>query len=171
MYTLFEHKHRFSAWAASRAASTKTCRFKVELGQEILEIVKNKKIPKSQKSFNKFHEDIRCQIMIEAKRLGLNFTHGIAAKLFNCYLKSMYINDESIDIKIRTIIHPPIDSLLLECLYKNDVGGAKKKWGKAKKIRWSKFSSIDYQEIMDEIIKIYGKKGLWKVEEYWSGYQ
>ena len=43
--------------------------------------------------------------------------------------------------------------------------------GKAKKIRWSKFSSIDYQEIMDEIIKIYGKKGLWKVEEYWSGYQ
>lgn len=171
MYTLFEHKHIFSAWAASRAASTKTCRFKVELGQEILEILKNKKLPKSQKLFDEFHKNMRNLIITKAAKLGLNFTHGIAAKLINCYLKSMYVNDESIDKKIRNIIHPPIDSLLLESLYKNDVGGAKKKWKKAKNIRWSKFSSIEYQEVIDEIIKIYNQEGLWKVEEYWSGYQ
>lgn len=171
MYTLFEHKHIFSAWAASRAASTKTCRFKVELGQEILEILKNKKLPKSQKLFDEFHKNMRNFIITKAAKLGLNFTHGIAAKLINCYLKSMYVNDESIDKKIRNIIHPPIDSLLLESLYKNDVGGAKKKWKKAKNIRWSKFSSIEYQEVIDEIIKIYNQEGLWKVEEYWSGYQ
>lgn len=171
MYTLFEHKHRFSAWAASRAASTKTCRFKVELGQKILEIVKKRKIPTSQKIFDKFHENIRKEIINEANKLGLNFTHGIAAKLFNCYLKSMYINDESIDINIRNVIHPPIDTLILESLYEKNIGDAKKKWGKAKKIRWTKFTSEDYQEVIDEIIKIYSQQGLWKVEEYWSGYQ
>ena len=171
MYILFEHKHRFSAWAASRAASTIKCRFKVEQGQKILEIVKNKSLPKSQKAFDSFHKNMRIQIITEAKKIKLNFTHGIAAKLLNCYLKSMYVNDESIDIKNRNIIHPPIDSLLLESLYKNNVGGAKKQWKKAKDIRWSNFSSEDYQEVIDEIVKIYSKEGLWKVEEYWSGYQ
>jgi hypothetical protein len=171
MYKLFEHKHRFSAWAASRAASVIGCRFSVEVGQEILEIIKDTPLPKNQKEFNEFHLTQRNKIISKAKMLKLNFSHGVAAKLLNCYYKSMYVNDQSIDIKIRNIIHPPIDALLLESLYKNDVGGAKKKWKKAKNIRWSKFSSEDYQEVIDEIIIIYKKEGLWKVEEYWSGYQ
>jgi len=171
MYKLFEHKHRFSAWAASRAASVIGCRFSVEVGQEILDTIKNIALPNNQKEFNEFHLTQRTTIISKAKMLKLNFSHGVAAKLLNCYYKSMYVNDESIDIKIRNIIHPPIDSLLLESLYKNDVGGAKKKWKKAKNIRWSKFSSVDYQEVIDEIIKIYNQEGLWKVEEYWSGYQ
>jgi hypothetical protein len=171
MYKLFEHKHRFSAWAASRAASVIGCRFSVEIGQEILETIKDAPLPNNQKMFNEFHLTQRNTIISKAKSLELNFTHGVAAKILNCYYKSMYVNDESIDLKIRNVIHPPIDSLLLESLYKNEVGGVKEKWKKAKNTRWSKFSNIDYQEVIDEIIKIYSKEGLWKVEEYWSGYQ
>ena len=36
-YTINDHKHRFSAWAASRAASTSVCRFNVEKGRKIIE--------------------------------------------------------------------------------------------------------------------------------------
>jgi len=36
-YTIDEHKHRFAAWAASRAASVKGCRFSVEQGKKLLE--------------------------------------------------------------------------------------------------------------------------------------
>lgn len=171
MYTLFEHKHRFSAWAASRAASTITCRFKVEQGQEILENLKNKKIPKNQKAFDDFHRNMRNLIINEAKKLNLNFTHGIAAKLFNCYLKSMYVNDESIDKKIRSIIHPPIDSLLLDSLYHKAIGNEVSIWRNARNIRWSNFTSEDYEIVMNQIIKIYSKEGLWKVEEHWVGHQ
>ena len=171
MYKLFEHKHRFSAWAASRAASVIGCRFSVEDGQEILESIKNVPLPNNQIEFNDFHLKQRNCIISKAKLLNLTFSHGVAAKLLNCYYKSMYVNDESFDLRTRNVIHPPIDSLLLESLYKNNVGGAKIKWKKAKNTRWSKFSSIDYQEVIDEIIKIYNQEGLWKVEEYWSGYQ
>lgn len=39
-YYLEEHKHRFAAWAAGRAASTsKTVRFSVEDGKHILEAI------------------------------------------------------------------------------------------------------------------------------------
>lgn len=38
-YTIMEHRHRYSAWAASRAASTKTCRFDVSTGKSIIEAI------------------------------------------------------------------------------------------------------------------------------------
>lgn len=37
-YTIDEHRHRFAAWAASRAASVINCRFSVEQGKKILEV-------------------------------------------------------------------------------------------------------------------------------------
>jgi hypothetical protein len=36
IYSIEEHKHRFAAWAASRAANVNKCRFRVEQGKKIL---------------------------------------------------------------------------------------------------------------------------------------
>ncbi len=36
-YSIEEHKHRFAAWAAGRAATVTGCRFKVEDGKKIIE--------------------------------------------------------------------------------------------------------------------------------------
>lgn len=36
-YDILEHRHRFAAWAASRAASVKGCRFSAEQGKAVLE--------------------------------------------------------------------------------------------------------------------------------------
>ena len=38
-YDINEHKHRFSAWAESRAASTMGCRFSVRVGKQIIETI------------------------------------------------------------------------------------------------------------------------------------
>lgn len=38
-YDIEEHKHRFAAWAAGRAASVKRCRFTVEQAKAIIEAV------------------------------------------------------------------------------------------------------------------------------------
>jgi hypothetical protein len=59
----------------------------------------------------------------------------------------------------------------LDELYENDVGGLKKEWGEARKIRWSKFNSAQYEATVLAIRTAMGGEPLWKVESYWRGYQ
>jgi hypothetical protein len=47
----------------------------------------------------------------------LRFTHGIAAKLVNVYLKSVFVCGGRHDHPRVRALHPPIDSLLLDALY------------------------------------------------------
>lgn len=39
-YTIEEHKHRYAAWAASRASSVTGCRFSVSQGKSLIEKIK-----------------------------------------------------------------------------------------------------------------------------------
>ena len=96
--------------------------------------------------FDKSHRDWREQVISAAKELDLEFTHGVAAKLINIYLKSVYVCGENhADSKVRAI-HPPIDSVLLDDLYKQDIGNQKAEWQRAKEARWSKLSSNEYEK-------------------------
>jgi hypothetical protein len=178
-YSIEEHKHRFASWAASRGASTSPkCRFEVELGKILLEQSGLQEIAQSINSLpnpNEFdiqHRIWRNKIIDIAEQHQKKFTHGIAAKLINLYLKSIFVCGENINNnKIKTI-HPPIDSILLEELYKQNIGNQKEAWNKAKKTRWSKFNSDDYEEVIQAIkISIKEDTGLWEIEQYWQGYQ
>jgi len=91
-YTIIEHKHRFSAWAASRAASVKGCRFNVEIGKEIIEacglhefIDNPSSLPEPQNIDNR-HREWRKQAINTGKKYGIEITHGVAAKLINQYV-------------------------------------------------------------------------------------
>jgi hypothetical protein len=146
-YSIQEHQHRYASWAAGRAASTKTCRFRVKVAKEIIAV-------------------------IIAKEKGLNeFTHGIAAKLINIYLKGIFVCGGHAAHPNVEAIHPPIDSLLLEELYKNNVGGLKKEWTIARKIRWSKFDSNQYEYVINLIRMTSNGSPLWKIESFWCGHQ
>jgi hypothetical protein len=85
-YTIERHQHLFAAWAASRAASVKGCRFKVEQGRAILEscglsnFSAPKQLPTSER-IDEQHRHWRTRAIEAAKERGLPFTHGIAAKL------------------------------------------------------------------------------------------
>ncbi|MBE0440175.1 MAG: hypothetical protein IBX57_10550 [Gammaproteobacteria bacterium] len=46
-YSIEEHKHRFAAWAAARAANVNGCRFTVEQGKDILEKASMNSVAKS----------------------------------------------------------------------------------------------------------------------------
>lgn len=99
------------------------------------------------------------------------FTHGVAAKLINVYLKCLFLsgpkssNDVSITEKANAL-HPPIDRLLLSSLATNEIGGEDKPWRKQCLKGWSNFDSEDYQEIIDHIRDVTNGK-LWKIEKYW----
>ncbi len=80
-----------------------------------------------------------------------------------------------IDTKTKDIImeklnalHPPIDGLLMNALAKNTE--KKSFWRKYKNKGWSNFKAEDYKVVIEEIRGI-TKGELWKIENYWSGYQ
>lgn len=86
-YTIKEHKHRYAAWAASRAASVKNCRFSVAMGKEMIEkcgldqfVDKPSSLPEPQDIDNK-HREWRKQVIDAGKKHGIEITHGVAAKL------------------------------------------------------------------------------------------
>ncbi len=177
-YTIEEHKHRYAAWAASRAASTKTCRFEVQIGKEILEetglnqlLSSPENLPASS-TIDVEHRIWREKAIIAAEKRGLvGFGHGVAAKLINVYLKGAFVCAGYENHPKVAAIHPPIDSLLLDELYFNNVGGLKSDWSLARKLRWSKFSSVQYEAVIQSIRTAMQNKPLWQVESYWRGYQ
>jgi hypothetical protein len=177
-YGIEKHKHLFAAWAASRAASVKGCRFSVEQGRAILEGIGFRKgfsnpdhLP-APENFNSKHRQWRERAIKKAKKLHkLKLKHGVAAKLINCYLKSRFVCGGHHDHPRVHNLHPPIDALLLEALKEGNVGKCAEHWKKACKKRWSKFDSENYEEVIAQTRSCLPKKPLWVIEEYWRGNQ
>ena len=194
-YDLGEHCRRFAIWSASIAASrSPKCRFKVKKGKEMIEAVAElyklaegpELLPEKDCAKQK-HKEWREKLIKEAqtkigKGPGREFTHGVAAKLINVYLKSLFLSSNIMPIphKYRSKIdalHPPIDRLLLEKLGKvkcKDFSQPHYKkqttWNSFKRRGWSKMGSDEYEAVIEAIGKITDGK-LWKIERFWTGHQ
>ena len=177
-YTIEEHKHRYAAWASSRAASTKTCRFSVQQGKSIIDtiglqmLIADPSLLPRPENLDSMHRTWRTVAIHFANSIGLDtFTHGIAAKLINVYLKGAFVcAGHQMHVNVAAL-HPPIDSLLLDELYDGDIGGQRQIWAAARKARWSKFDSEQYESVIDGIRATMGEEPLWHIERYWRGYQ
>lgn len=161
-YSIEEHKHRFAIWAAGSAASVNGC-FKVWQAKKILEDARLDEVARSITNlpqpgeFDDQHLNWRERIINVARNYmdndgnAFSFTHGVAAKLINIYLKPIFIcGDNHEDLKVKAI-HPPIDSVLLDALYEQNIGEQKSEWQAARKIRWSKLNSDQYQNVISAI--------------------
>jgi hypothetical protein len=173
-YGIELHEHRFAAWAACRAASVSNCRFRVEQGRAILEkcrftanVSRPVLLPEPD-AVDETHRQWRADIMRAAKSRKLLFTHGVAAKLVNIYLKRRFVCAEHHAHARVQSLHPPIDSVLLKGLAEANVGGNAKEWKQAAKTRWSKFGSEDYEEVVALIRRSLKGAPLWKIEEHWK---
>lgn len=176
-YDIEEHKHIFSAWAASRATSIRNRSFKVGTGREILEKSGfDKSFTISDLSgisdFNRTHAYWRFKVVriadIALQGRGWFFTHGMAAKLINCYLKSRFVCGGFHDCDIVAKIHPPIDSVLLGRLAECDVGGNRNFWSG---ITWSTLNSAQYENVIEMLCKAFPGQPMWKIERYWQGFR
>lgn len=99
------------------------------------------------------------------------FTHGVAAKLINIYLKSRFVcGGFHADERVQNL-HPPIDRVLLDALARQNVGGNKKEWRQAANTGWSNFGSDDYERVIALIRLSMPGEALWRVEEHWKGNQ
>lgn len=177
-YSIEEHKHRFATWAAGRAANVRGCRFKVQQAKSILESAGLRTVSLSVQNlpppeyFDIEHRKWRSEVIEAAEGHKLLFTHGVAAKLINVYLKSIFVCGNSHEDQRVKAIHPPIDSLLLDDLYRLNIGNKKSEWSKARKARWSKLDSDSYENLIKAIkSSVPAGAGLWEIEESWVGHQ
>ena len=124
------------------------------------------------KDFDFQHSEWRNCVIQAARQKHLTFTHGVAAKLINVYLKSIFVcsgNHEDPRVKA---LHPPIDKVLLDALYEQNIGDKRKEWQTARKIRWSKLNSEQYKNVISAIqLTIPEGNALWQIEKYWKGFQ
>lgn len=177
-YDIHEHVHRFASWAASRAASTKGARFPVEEGQYILRQAGLLAILEqgidglpNPEQMDAMHRQWRSLIISLAAKRGHAWTHGIAAKLINVYLKAAYVGLATrIHPKVAAL-HPPLDRELLTGLVRANRGDAKR-WRSWRDIGWSKFTSTQYELVISDVRAWVGiGQPLWKIESEWPGYQ
>jgi hypothetical protein len=178
-YNITTHHHRFAAWASSTAArSSRLCRFSVKNGVRILDAIgfgpdfsSPKNLP-APIDFDGVHKNWRVAAIAQAQSLGIqNFTHGVAAKLINCYLKSRFVCGPFFSHTKIKALHPPLDRLLLESLERIDFGGQKRQWKSLKLKGWSNFNSGDYEKAIKLMKKTLKKDEFWRIEEFWRGFQ
>lgn len=177
-YSIELHAHRLAAWAACTAASAhKLCRFSVKDGTAILEkagftgALDLSHLPAVPEA-DHIHRHWREIIIGAADANGYAFTHGVAAKLINCYMKVRFVcGGHHQDLRVKAL-HPPFDRGLLEKLAKENVGGQRANWLSLHKKAWTKFDSQDYEKTI-HLIRISLPPGapLWTIEEHWQGYQ
>lgn len=177
-YSLPEHMHRFGAWAASRAASVVGCRFSVAMGRQLIEAADLQRLSVAPDAlpepelFTQKHRAWRCGIIELTDSSGLAFTHGVAAKLINVYLKATVLATGQADHPKVAALHPPIDALLFRGLLRANFGGESKLWREAARAKWSKLDSDEYEAVIAGIRRgLPVGAGLWRVEEHWRGYQ
>lgn len=190
-YDINDHCHRLAAWAASTSASASPlCRFNVETGVKILEdsgFVSSfnlNSLP-SPTDLDRKHKAWRESVIEKSKKHAkvqkkgspttkemLNFSHGIAAKLINCYLKVRFVCGGHHDNEKVQALHPPIDAVLLKELADMNYAGKKMEWRGFWQKRWSKFDSNDYEAVIKLIrASLPQGKPLWSIEEHWGGHQ
>lgn len=178
-YSIAEHKHRVASWAASTAAkASPKCRFPVEHGKTILEDIGLNSsfglndLPKPE-NFDDFHKKLRLKAINKARTLNIQgFSHGVAAKLINIYLKMIFICGGLHEEEKVKMIHPPIDRVLLKELARTRVGNVDV-WKTAIQIGWSTFSSEQYENVIDAVQKTMHERNCpsWKIEACWVGHQ
>lgn len=176
-FQIAHHHHLFAAWAACRAASVINCRFKVSQGRDTLEksglshhLATPDQLPHPS-DVDSWHRDRRVQAVKVAKKFDIILTHGVAAKLINIYLKCFFVCGGHHAHEQIHALHPPIDDEILRALIAGDVGGYKAEWRQARKWRWSKFTSDQYELVIGLIRESLNGRPLWTIEEHWKGNQ
>ena len=160
---------------APRCGAPEAQRFKVKHAKEILEAARfdarflARNLP-GPSVMDREHDKWRDEVIEAARQRGFVFTHGIAAKLINVYLKTAFVSLRGTGQDSVDSLHPPFDSLLLKGLKKSDKS-RKKDWAILAKKGWSKWNADDYRRAVELGRQERANQPFWTIEEHWRGYQ
>lgn len=163
-YTFENHLHNYACWTAARAVQrnfTNTQNIVKAIETTDLMRIDELKIS-SAEEYDAFHRVCCNQIIKYFKsEFNIDATYGRAAKIVAIYLKTSVIIRNSGEGTLATVIHPPIDRILLTNLDKEY-----KKLG-FDNINWTALEEDPYFDLIVKLRTLKYEK-FWELEEYWS---
>jgi len=173
-YDLFEHRHRFSVWAAARAAQrgfTSVDRLRDALGKtDIREFVLHHvEEAITDADFKERHGawcDTIFEFLVDSGVSNVSF--GRAAKLVAVYIKAMVVVGPHSETQFALVAHPPIDSILLGGIADCDnLPGTIRQLCRSTK--WTQLERSSYYSIVDQIKAFVPDiEPFWRLERYWT---
>jgi hypothetical protein len=173
-YGIFEHRHNFSVWAASRAAQrafTTVGNLKDALEQcGIVTFLKSPNaLNTSRKQFDKLHRKWCRSVVQYLKDNDIpNVMFGRAAKLIAVYLKSMVILGGNPFSPLGKVAHPPIDRILLQNMAKIKIIEQEHK-RHLKRAKWTELNEDEYYFLIEQLASYIPKdEPMWMLEKHWT---
>ncbi len=169
-YSLDEHRHRFAAWAAARAAQRAFASVPELISAleasglpERLRSAEWQNWPASAEAFDQFHRETCRRIVGHLLPAHPDAGYGRAAKLVAIYIKALVVCGGHAEHPLASVAHPPIDRILLQNLAK------KPRLSSCGDKAWTQLDEDEYFEL----IRLLREEGLssprfWEVEEAWS---
>jgi hypothetical protein len=134
-------------------------------------------LPEDAGAFDELHRGWRNTLQVTSID---GMSHGVAAKLINTYLKAAVLCTVLTDCTEEPLrkrvshLHPPLDSLLFQGIAEEVARADRAKW---RSLRWSTFTSKQYEDTIGEIRSLLGGQidgalvELWRIERRWPGHR
>lgn len=173
-YGLDEHRHRFAAWAAARAAqrgftSVGHLRNALESTSIRTVLASADAYSADEAVFAGWHRDWCATICQHLAGQGnANVTYGRAAKLIAIYLKAMVLMGTGATTPLGRVMHPPIDRILLQALAASPrvVSPHKAAW---RTTSWTQLDEAAYYTLIGQLrTALPASEPFWALEEYWQ---
>jgi len=167
-YTFTKHIHNYACWTAARAVQRNfTNTQNIVKAIEVTELRRIEDLNiLSENEFDSFHKKC-CKQLIDNFNITIpkqEVTYGRAAKIVAIYLKTSVIIRNSGDGKLASVIHPPIDRILLTNLHKMQPALG------VNKINWTELEEEPYFELIEKLRSLKLDK-FWELEEFWNVYE
>jgi len=182
-YNIQEHRHRFAVWTAARAVQgipygsiAKDYVKRAIAASDLPELVRSpNKWPTKAADVDKLHEKWVDQILTQleadgvfnARRVGKEQSYGLAAKIVAIYLKTCLLMCPHDPHAFLSLIHPPIDSiLLLELSKREELSKHRSHWLAT---NWTQLTKEEYLELIASFREAgLDRPSFWSIERYWQ---
>lgn len=172
VYTIHEHRHRFAAWAAARAAQrqfTTVARLRSALDATNIRATlaapeTHETSPTEIDALHRSWCEAICKSLSQASVMDV--TYGRAAKLVAVYLKTLVLMGEGCETALGRCLHPPIDRILLKALAASPtvVSPHKRAW---RKTNWTQLDEAGYYRLVDQLRAVLPPDApFWRLEEF-----
>ena len=177
-YTLAEHRHRYAAWCAARAAGRGLAGatngvFRAALeASELPDLLRagSEQWPASQPAFDRAHRGWCAAAVNSLHDQGVtDATFGRAAKLVAIYLKTLLVCGGRDRTPLARVAHPPIDRVLLKALSRERrfPTSARALW---RDTNWTAMDADAYDRIIASLRDAgLDGDGFWRAERWWIG--
>lgn len=177
-YTLAEHRHRYAAWCAARAAGRKlegATNRAVRLALEasgLPQVVAGpvERWPSSAAEFDRWHRAWCAEVVTSLHGQGVDgATFGRAAKIVAIYLKTLIVCGGHDLEPLAAVAYPPIDRVLLQALAREErfTPDHRRLW---RTTAWTELGADGYDAIVASLRDAgLDLGGFWRVERWWSG--